>query len=504
MKVLLEYLNTFTSGSLFGDDIWIFDKLYRRKNGSYSHNKLYFTQCSVAYKDLIKKFALIRLLLNSKTSTVSSNLDGTNFFIKFLNNNYHQITLDKVNKQNINAYKNYLKRQAYLSIRTKETRWSGIAMFFHVMANYGYEYQSNIIGTTNPFSCTRSQKASLEIKYIPEDIAIQLDKVFLNDKLPLPHRAMYWICRLIPNRITEVASMEIDCIKPYINEKVLSIPMFKQNGGYIVPEIKNIAIEEIAVGKFLLDLVREQIELAKSLQEETRDEKKGFLFTYVPYYYHREDNSYTIFKNNKSNIRGVQLLNIDKFNNFLRNVCKRENIKDSNGEIYLLSSHKFRHNAISDRLYEGFRIIDITAMTHHKSSGMIIHNYTHINDSILQEKENEIIGEEKPTVLFKGHILNSTDDIVWQRIMRRPYAHKIGRLGICSDISNCESNMYECLNECDYFVPNADELEYFEEEAEQWKKKIDKFSNNQFIRENAQYNYALFQKVIDRIKKAIQ
>lgn len=497
MTNLLEFLEIFSSKSMFEDDSWNLDKKIKERNGVSSDSKIYFIQCSKEYKNLIKQFALLRLTHNISIATVRNNIRGINYYINFIENNYPSIALNEVNKKLILAYKEHLENEDY-KYKTKETMWTGMKTFYNTLAMYGYEYQSKIVGVSNPFSQSHSNKKSIKEKYIPQEIAIQLDKIFIDTNIPLPYRTMYWVCRLIPNRITEVASMRLNCIKPYVNELALSIPMFKQNGGYISAEIRNIAIKEEGIGKFLLDLIREQIELSKQLQNDIGDDKKGFLYTYIPYMYNEKKNNYNI-----STTKKPTLLNNQNFNSFLKKTCRRLNIRDANDNIYSLSSHKFRHNAITDRLYEGFRIIDIMAMTHHKSSGMIISNYTHVDENILKEKANKVISEDKPTVIFRGHIINSDDSLKWDRIMRRPFAHKIGKLGVCSDISSCENDMYECLD-CDSFVPNADELEYFEEEVCQWELKVRKFSNHPYMKENAQYNLEVNQKIVDKIKRALQ
>lgn len=161
------------------------------------------------------------------------------------------------------------------------------------------------------------------------------------------------------------------------------------------------------------------------------------------------------------------LVNEPNFNKILNTYCKRYDVKDKNGEQVKISSHMFRHNGITDRLYEGFRLIDIMAMTNHKSSGMIVENYVHVKEKELRSISEKIISEGKSEVLFRGKIINTNNPEKMDKILRKSFAHKIGRLGICSDISNCPSQMFECLNDCPHFIPNADELGYFEEQVNQ-------------------------------------
>ncbi|MFY3791409.1 hypothetical protein ACOQFO_06895 [Ureibacillus sp. MALMAid1270] len=63
--------------------------------------------------------------------------------------------------------------------------------------------------------------------------------------------------------------------------------------------------------------------------------------------------------------------------------------------------------------------------------------------------------------------------------------------------------MYECFS-CSFFVPNADELDYFKEQVEQWEKKIRLVGNNPLLKENAEYNLRLSQKIVEKIEDNIK
>lgn len=85
---------------------------------------------------------------------------------------------------------------------------------------------------------------------------------------------------------------------------------------------------------------------------------------------------------------------------------------------------------------------------------------------------NKVNQENEPAggVYFKGKIINADNPIVVRRLLSKPRAHQIGRLGICSDITGCKNDMFECFT-CSFFVPNADELNYFKEQVTQWERK---------------------------------
>ncbi len=143
-------------------------------------------------------------------------------------------------------------------------------------------------------------------------------------------------------------------------------------------------------------------------------------------------------------------------------------------------------------------------MTGHKGEQMIVQSYIHEDADKIKEKQR-LVNEKKVNinldvgpVYFKGRILKM-DKIQEERLLENLRAHRIGRLGICSDITSCAGDLYECLG-CDYFIPNADELDYFEEEVKQWSAKVMRFKNHKFMLENAEYNLELNKKIVEKIK----
>lgn len=90
-----------------------------------------------------------------------------------------------------------------------------------------------------------------------------------------------------------------------------------------------------------------------------------------------------------------------------------------------------------------------------------------------------------------------------KRLLAKPRAHKIGRLGICSDITGCKNDMFECFS-CSFFVPNVDELDYFIEQVEQWEKKVNLTANNPLLKENAEYNLKLSKMIVKKIEDTIK
>ena len=85
--------------------------------------------------------------------------------------------------------------------------------------------------------------------------------------------------------------------------------------------------------------------------------------------------------------------------------------------------------------------------------------------------------------------------------MKNPRAHRV-RGGICSDITNCKSDMWNCL-ECKSFVIDADQIDYYREQMFLWREKQNKFSAFPIICSNAKRNAELFKSILKSIEEDV-
>lgn len=488
---LIDTLHIYSTVSQFAEDIWVLDKL-KRKGLRMTTCTIYFRNTPDQYIEISKHFALQRLNKRICARTVSGQNTALKRFWKFLESEFPNIELCNIDKGVILAYQDYLEKDNEAKKSTKEGYWTAITMFFREMGSY-LDIPSNIVGKYNPFSRT-AQDRLLENKYIPIDVINQLDKVFYNENIPLSTKTCYWICRLIPSRINEVVSIPIDCIRQYGDQYTLTLNMYKQNGGYIVPEKRLIGFKNEGMGAYLLKLIRKQQRVARLLQCHTLE--KDLLFTYI-----RTDYTPLRIRTYRLSTKNTSNLSDNSFARHLRKIIEMYNVKDANGEMYRLSSHQLRHNAITDRVYEGFTLLEVKDLTHHKSTAMIVGSYLHPDKERTIAKIRKVNNQSQEEV-FRGKIISDNIRML-ERIKNMPRSQSLGRLGVCSDITGCKNDMYECLA-CEFFVPNVEELDLFEEQVIQWKEKIERFKGNQYIHENAEYNLKLNEEMVIKIKKMIE
>lgn len=135
---------------------------------------------------------------------------------------------------------------------------------------------------------------------------------------------------------------------------------------------------------------------------------------------------------------------------------------------------------------------------------MIINAYNHINlkPETIIEKQSLVNHEPVKGIqaLFESRILNM-DMNTEKRLASNLRAHKVGG-GICSDVTNCDSDMMACLS-CDFFIPELEQLPYFLEQERLWEEKALRFKAFPIIVQNAEANAVLNKAVAEKIKSLL-
>ncbi|HHL0974576.1 TPA: tyrosine-type recombinase/integrase [Bacillus cereus] len=341
----------------------------------------------------------------------------------------------------------------------------------------------------------------------------------MNVNIPLEFRTFYWLIRSFPNRGTEILSMKRECLKSFYSEYTISIPTFKQNGGYYNPEIKAIPVIYSGHGKFVVDLI-EQLKLQterllKNYHLNDRDQK-DYLFIGRYLTLHNDGNGNVDIRYDKR-YKFVRSLDNIAMNRYLKSLATIIGIVDENGNQYTVTSHQFRHNAVTDRMYQvGYTMEQIVKLTGHKNINMSSH-YLHQ----LKERQKEVhlnIGElkgiEKNAVSFKGRIMNlDTQTINFLSKDLNKYltweANGKKGVGICGDISGCNpkgtSILFECYA-CEWFIPRADYYADYKKEREYWQAAIERIGTDTKRAsqlENAIRNISYLERIIEICEKGM-
>ena len=491
-----HYFASITTSS-FDDDVWVFGE--QRKSAGHT-NDSYTVYFGDANESIFKYFAITSLKNGNSISSVASKVKALGTFVRFLQEGYPEVPFRKINRPLITQYKRFIAEFSK-SKGTKESYWTAVTCFFHDMHGWPELPDTPPLGRNNPFSRTNAERKH-DTKYVPEYVIQQYDIKFKDERLPLHQRLIYWIARSIPSRITEVTGMDIDCLKPYRDKWVIIMPTWKQNGGYIEPQIRRIYLKYEGHGKFLIDMIREQQKVSSGLQHRLLEKNKGMMFTYqrVVRKIVKDKIAYVPYGDE------IIIANRQIVGDWFRRAPWE--ITDEDGSPYFITSHQLRHNGITDRAWAGFNVVEIRDMTGHQGDAMIETSYTHVVPKETIKAQQKVIDKRNGqttttsrTVMFRGRILNM-DEQTEKRLLKNLRAIRIGKIGICSDITACKNNPFECLD-CDDFIPNADELDYFENQVLEWAEKAARFRDHEYMRQNVEYNLSLNQRIVDKIKRVI-
>ncbi|MCU7667759.1 integrase [Bacillus thuringiensis] len=508
----------------FEDDKWYFQKLHRNSNVK-ERFTVHFTKYGTEYKEWYKYFTLI---INDSVSVRKSKIHRINCFFNFFVENFPDLLPENINRKIINYYEQNLIKsdESEISSNEKSRRYSVIMEFFSKMNAFPGLPNFNPCKNKNPFKMTSDTD---EEKYIPTIVVKQFDKVMKDERHQFPDslRLAYWLQRSFPNRITEVTSINRNCLKPLYNMYIINIPTTKQSGGYIQEEIKTIPVMNSGHGKYIVELIKKVSKQTKESLEffQVNEKDKDFLLLETTVFFKIENGvlhvsnpakiqqtilelhnkfpdespaqlkrrleemgvSATLSKIRQSlkselDDRYATLIPYDgsRFNKYLNNIAKLCNITDENGGIYKIRSHQFRHNATTDRLYIGGYTMDqAMALRDDKGTTMPKH-YVHQQKEMHKKMWMDTTGLQSPTeapVEFKGRIMNLNDPMTLKRLTSDPRmyltweANSKKGVGLCSMISGCKPNgssiHFECY-ECNWFVPKAEYYDDYKKELEYW------------------------------------
>lgn len=500
---LLSQLKDYGTSIEFSANTWICDK--KKKGPGYEHYTWYFSKIPEKYRDIVKYYAI-----NDKgiqASTMDIRIGYLRTFFQYLQESCAGIELMLVDGKIVNNFQLFLQDRPKTD-KWKANVWSGLKKFFEIMTGWTELPKFMPANLANNPWLPLSNNQRHDEKLVPDIVAEQLDRVFYDNRnIPVTHRLLYWLLRLIPSRGCEPSSMSYDCIKPIgDNRWVLTIPTWKQNGGYQEAELRMIYLVKEGIIEYLLEMIKQQQEITTRYQAEIPNEDK-ILFKVGQY----KLNHWAMKKGEERyNIsKSPVAVNTAYITRMLQTYCTRFNIQYEDGNLYKVTSHQFRHNGITERIDEGWNIIEIRDMTGHKGDQMIRWGYFHPNKDKqiqIQKEVNKALhpsnqDQKQLPIMFRGRIMN-LDSATEQRLLRNPRAYKL-RIGICSDITTCKSKIFECLA-CDYFVPKVEDLDYWEERTKYWSAKVETAKKRGFTEENAEYNLALHRAILKRILAVLE
>lgn len=434
-------LTDYSSVSVFTEDKWFIDRKETHMNFPASARTLVFEEIDPVIKVTVKDWALDQLFLGRKVKGINSSLSDIKSCLRFVKGkDAHQIDAMDILQIHDALF------NGKTSVATAVAKWSTLRHFFETTSCN--EQAARMHGYVLP-EVIRKKSAD---KFIPDSTATQMDIVFMGKEIPLTYRCIYWTLRLFPNRIEEVCSMTPQALKPLSEDKyLLTIPVSKTAGNFDEPEEKHFQILYTGMGKYYIDLIKEQQAYTAQMMPESK-----FLFTSKKVCYKQIPG--TEEKKYREIGKKLYVVHEKMCQNFFGQLGARLGFQDDEGNTVNITTHKFRHNAVTDRLHSGiFTQIDVMYETGHKNTSMIRQNYSHAAPP------------EKPEG-FRGMI---ADQRRMAKILKRPYAKEIHHLGVCSDCRGCDNDRFACLK-CDNFEADDSAIPFMVRDHRDWKNKLEK------------------------------
>jgi hypothetical protein len=512
LRELRKKISQYGDNISFDADAWYCS---RKHNSSASNSTftLYFSKVDDAYKELIKYFVLLK---EDSVSTLQSKIYSFNNFIGYLNQLQPKRSLAEVDEFIIDSYESYLRLNENPKYATD--KYTDLKDIFYTLEEFD-GFPNVKFKIKNPFT---TDAATVPNRYIPSSVVSKLDMVMKSQKhdIPLELRTAYWLIRSFPNRMNEVLSIRHNCLKTLYSYYVLSIPSTKQSGN-IRPELKALPIIYNGHGEYLINLIKEMQTQYKHLMETkelSRNKDINYLFAYLPYSLYVE---HGLIRYRRRNYRTSRVLKLAKVNHDLKEICKLLNIMDSKNEIAQITSHRFRHNAVTDRRYKGsYTEEQVMAQTAHKNKKMLSRYVNPLKDIYKDVLTKNRIAPNEAGVEFKGTIMNLNEATI-ERLKKNRQMYLTWEaggdkgVGMCSYIQGCSPKSgaekalpvkFECYA-CDWFVPIADYIDSYRKEEEYWEgvaRETESNPSRAATFENALRNLSLIQHVIEICENGIE
>ncbi len=290
--------------------------------------------------------------------------------------------------------------------------------------------------------------------------------------VPLAIRCALMLLRLIPNRINEVCTMDLECIS-YPDEGCFAVAIStSKETMHHIPE-RNLYRFQLDgyIESMLYVAIRKQQTAIRSCGEEIDALNLGYLF-YCP--------------DKRS------LLSAKDVNDYLKKVIADNHIMDSKGEPGQMTTHDFRHIAIGERLRNDCISPVLTAIEANHSSveQTLSYGYQSRHDEACHLAAiMDVVNKSSWGVPAPDNTTAASQELVkikYERLEAQPFTRLIPGFGICTN-QGCVPQFEKCVV-CNLFDPNPVYLDYFLAAQVRLNKKISALREKRGSKEAIEFN----------------
>lgn len=333
------------------------------------------------YKEGNKTLSWLYLECNSNYKTVNEffKLNNINNF-KILTNKEIDLLISYlkllINPKKQRNYSQSKQRQCIITLKN--------------IIRWGQLYMPNEVPKTEIFTGNEyiGVNRKLKIDFIPDEVLDQINKALVNEENPYVKYGII-ILQSTGMRIGDMLKLTIDSVKPHLI------------GGYTLTwyDHKNRKERQpMPIPNECAIAVEKLIEHTKELREQADDSIKDYLFI------HRVSQG--------KNFGEIMLLNGYRINKWFNDFTKNNDIRDTNGKHYNLTSHQFRRTLATDMLSKGIDLKVIQEVLGHSSANITKQYYADIKDKERAEvfKNIGIIGNINKV---DETVITDKKDLIW-------------------------------------------------------------------------------------------
>lgn len=460
-------LNSIMIGnSNYNDDVWDLRPFITAKSTEESHKYIRFEYIAdVDMKETVKQYAYYKLG-KTKPQTVREYINGKlPMFIEYCAINGIHSFADVTFEDYLN-FNLWMKNDKKVAVSTGNHSCHVVEEIIRIGQIKGWNVPAFHLPkteTANQLWNTKKSMKTNKTKPIPEDVFDKILYHAVHDENNVLTKSGIIIQSQTGLRISEVLSIQEDCVK-------------RTSDGYDYMEVtlgKTEKGEPIIHKVFINELVKNTIKELSDFTEPLRKEsglKELFLV-----------------KNH-----GIRVLNVTKWNEKrLTHFIERWGIRDNKGELYPLTSHKFRATFVRELIKRKVPIAMIMKQYSHVSIEMTAHYLTLQEEEVKEIYSNMILSPESKIAglrakeikgklddLFHGKTEDEIDDVITdlaKTMSFNPLPTGVClydfRRGNCTDGDGCF--FYNCPNyitEVQFYPILKDELDLLEKEMARLKE----------------------------------
>jgi len=389
-------------------DVWTL--VDNKKNSARFGESIRFDFSYIIFQDIqavVKMYIWINYKKETKSlNTLRKDISKFKIFISFAQR-FKVDTFKNLNNNDIANYLSYLK--TYISLHKKPLTYNTQKNYLDglkAIIRFGQLYLPQNVTAREIFTGNeyRGADSKLKIEYIPDDIVNKINKGLLTEENP---HLKYGIIVLQATglRLIDLLLLKVDCLKPHPITKHETINYYNHKARKFIPYLPippqcTEAIQHLKQhqdGLIQDYLSQTGMEIDKSIKE--------LLFLHIR------------ACNTSLNRGQLGKLVYDTFNNWLKSFIKRNNIEDSNGNLYNLSSHQFRRTLGTDMFSKGIDITVIQEVLGHADPATTRRFYADIKDKERAEVAIliGIIGVLPDINLVDEKIIPDKENLQWFR-----------------------------------------------------------------------------------------